>query len=317
MTCTRFFRSFCRAEEGAFTFLLIFFILGSMMALGVSVDSANAMRKGEQMQYTANAVALAAAQDLPVKENAIDAGLAIAALNLAQTNNIAAVGQSDIRVGNFDAATGMFTVDVQPFNAVDVRVVRDANRGNALVTYLARLAGRPSYDIDVRAVALATGGGAPCSSGGFFSNDRVYSGRNNDCTNGFCLYGRLGVKISSDNSFEEGVKVEMPRLRDFEQGGSNAGIDNALNENEYPNLADAYNSVPGIVASLQAGDLSVLRSHLNITEVKYREKIEESDLPLEENTLYIVDDVADFGSDQTIKNIAVVAVKEVKMGSNN
>ena len=111
--------------------------------------------------------------------------------------------------------------------------------------------------------------------------------------------------------------MEMPRLRDFEQGGRNAGIDNALNENEYPNLADAYNSVPGIVASLQAGDLSVLPSHLNITEVKYREKIEESDLPLEENTLYIVDDVADFGSDQTIKNIAVVAVKEVKMGSNN
>jgi hypothetical protein len=34
------------------------------------------------------------------------------------------------------------------------------------------------------------------------------------------------------------------------------------------------------------------------------------------NTLYIVNDVADLGSNRTVENIAIVAVKEVKTGSN-
>lgn len=304
------FARFLRKEDGAFTFLAIYLILGCLTALGVAVDYANAMRDREAMQIAANSAALAAVIDLPSKEDAVVAGLSIADLNLSQSNNTRAIGAADIQVGNFDGSG--FTVDEEPYNAVRVVATRNGSRGNALVTYMARLAGRQSYDITVSAMAATSS--APCSSGGFFSEENVESGSNNDYLNGFCLYGRDGVKIGSDTFFEQGVKVEMRDTSDFEQGGSNQGVSDALGENTY-DLASEYNAIPGIVSDMQAGLFTDLPPWIISGPVSL-EKIEDK-TKLTPGTLYVVDDVADFGSDQTIERVAVVAKKEVKVGSNN
>ena len=142
----------------------------------------------------------------------------------------------------------------------------------------------------------------------------VLSGSNNNYISGFCLYGAEGVKISSDNSFVDGVEVGMNSLGDFEQGGKNEGIDEALYEADYD--LSLPGQVPSIISSMRGVEIPegfppfITKGPVELDEIT-------GTTVLEPGTLYIVDEVADFGSFNTIKDIAVVAKKEVKVGSKN
>ena len=63
---------------------------------------------------------------------------------------------------------------------------------------------------------------------------RVEISSNNEFLEGICLHGQTGVKISSNNYFEQGVKVTMPDLSSLQIPSSgletNLGLEQALGE---------------------------------------------------------------------------------------
>ncbi|NRB16715.1 MAG: hypothetical protein HRU33_03810 [Rhodobacteraceae bacterium] len=303
--------AFIRREDGWVTIWSIFMIVANIMILGVALDYANAFRMKEKLQAAVDAAALAAAIDLPDMGLATSAGLSIGAKFLNEPGDEIALQAFDFTYGFMNPQTNQIAVGLKPFNAVMVSAGRLEDRGNELKTYVVRLIGKNFWDISVSSTAIASG--ALCKGGGLFSDTEVLSGSNNDYSNKFCLYGRNGVKISSDNSFSTESKIEMRKLSNFQQGGNNRGARDALNKNQY--TLKMPGKVSGIVASLKAGSFADLPSYIKFGPV-YKSKIEESDY-LEPYTLYIVNDVADLGSHRNISNVAIVAKKEVKVGSYN
>ena len=305
-------KKFLRAEDGWASALGLYMTVAILMIGGIAVDFANGTRKLAHLQAAADAVALAAAQELPDTGKAQTEGLAIANLYFPEADDNDAIRASDIVFGRYNRMTGDLEIGGSPTNAVYVSSARNNSRGNVLPTYLMHFVGVSFLEPEAQSIALAQAD-TSCRNGGFFSDQEIISGSNNDYMNGFCLYGKDKVKIGSDNSFETGVGVFMENQNSLEQGGNNAGIDDALGEDTFPvPLADLADD---IVAGMQAGSFADMPSYITNGPV-YREKIEPDDTLLP-NTLYIVNEVADFGSDATIENIAVVAVKEVKIGSNN
>lgn len=93
----------------------------------------------------------------------------------------------------------------------------------------------------------------------------------------------------------------------------NKGLSDALIENTYSLVLPDL--VSDVISDMRSATFAGLPSFITYGPVKL-EKIEDK-TKLQENTLYIVDDVADLGSNKTRKNIAIVAQKEIKVGSDN
>jgi hypothetical protein len=73
--------------------------------------------------------------------------------------------------------------------------------------------------------------------------------------------------------------------------------------------------VAGICSAVDTGDLASAGLPNYITQVQFVKNITSS-TTLQPNTLYVVEEVADIGSNRTVSEIAIVAGKEVKTGSN-
>ena len=71
---------------------------------------------------------------------------------------------------------------------------------------------------------------------------------------------------------------------------------------------------PEVIAHMESGTLSELPDFITSGPV-FLDEISDS-TPLTPGTLYVVNAVADFGSDATVANNAVVAGREIKIGSN-
>jgi len=304
-------RLFGGNEDGALTALSLALLVAFLMIFGLAVDYANGIRLKAQLQAATDASALAAVIDLPDNVEATSQGLAIARTYLADTDHGNAILASDFEYGQWDGGT--FIKDATPHNAVRVTMNRGNSRGNALRTYMLRLVGMSSFDVAASSIALARV--LPeCETGGFFSEAQVISGSNNDYLDEFCLYGRQGVKIGSDNTFDTGANIGMESLSNFEQSGNNRGVNDALIESTYDLvLPDLVGSVIGSMAS---ASLTSLPGFVSSATVRRLNSIDSTTV-LIPNSLYIVDEVADLGSDRTISDIAIVAGKEIKVGSNN
>jgi hypothetical protein len=185
---------------------------------------------------------------------------------------------------------------------------------NALRTLLMSLIGVDRLQVSATSI-MATLGDLPaeCSGSGLFSRSRVMSGSNNRYLNNYCLFGHRGVEIGSDTFFQVGTIIQMPRLSDFRQSGNNSGVVAALRE--APRNLQLPDQVVPIMTAMRTGDLSVAGLPSFITRVERRNSISPSTV-LIRNTLYIIRDVADLGSDRNVSDIAIVAGIEIKTGSN-
>lgn len=298
-------------EQGGASVLNLVLFYGILGLCGIAIDGGNAYMTKTMMQATADAAAAAAAQELPDENAAKITGVTYVDRNMNPNTHGDMAGVEDIRVGRWDAVAETFREGQEPNDAVMVTLARNDERGNSLPTFLLGLAGFTNWDISVQSVAVATQSGRDCRNGGFFSNDIVYSGSDNTYIDGFCLHGQLGVKVGSNNYFEDGTIVSMIDDQDLIQSQGNTGILDALTELDL-NLP-LPGRIPGIIAAMRNGDLTAMPSWIN--QVQAVDEIT-ADTPIVEGTLYIVENVADFGSNRTIRNIAVVAGKEVKTGSN-
>lgn len=305
------FGRFLADESGAATFFSLFLVLILLMFSGIAIDYANGERTRSQLQAAADAGAAAAVTRLSDQTEARVRAIELASANAPEARNGNVVAVEEVVFGRWDRVNQRFEAGASPLNAVEVTARRAEANANALPTFLMRLLGVDRLNVAARSVTLALPG--RCTGGGFFSRGRVKSGSNNDYLNSFCLYGDLGVEIGSDTYFESGTGIEMPRLSDFKQSGNNVGVDDALNETTRTlTLPDL---VPGVITAMRSGDLSQAGLPSYITQVRYVTSITSSTV-LQPGTLYIVEEVADIGSNQTVSDIAIVAGKEVKTGSN-
>lgn len=302
---------FVSDADGAVTVFSLFLFAILLIFSGIAIDYANGERIRSQLQAAADAGAAAAILRLSDQSEARARAIELASVNAPKVRHGNVVVAKDVVFGRWNRSVKRFEAGVSPINAVEVTARRAVANGNALPTFLMRLVGVDWLNVQAHTVTLSMPG--DCTGSGFFSRGRVASGSNNDYLNGFCLYGDLGVKIGSDTYFEIGTSIEMPQLSDFTQSGDNAGVEHALRQATFTLTLSEL--VPGMVTAMRSGNLAAANLPKYINHVRHVKDITASTV-LEANTLYIVEEVADIGSNVELSNIAIVAGKEVKTGSN-
>jgi Flp pilus assembly protein TadG len=305
---------FARSEGGAATVFSLFVIIMLLMIGGISVDYASGERIRSQLQGAADAAAATAVTRISSPQLAREHAIAVAALNAPVAIHGNVLLASDVVFGHWAMSPGVFRAGETPLNAVRVTTRRAAANGNPLRSFLLRFVGYATLDVSAEAVMVALASGLRhCSGGGLLSRTMIKTSSNNTYRNDFCLYGRSGVEIGSDTVFERGTRIEMPRLSDFKQSGNNIGVAEALRQATQP--VDLPDRVAGIISAMRSGNIATSGMPSYIHSIVTLGAIS-STTPLVEGTLYIVNGVADLGSDRTIRNIAIVARGEVKTGSN-
>ncbi len=307
---------FLQDDSGAMTIWALFWFILFVGLLGLAVDTTNGFRVQTMMQATADAAAHGAALDLPDDIAAMGTALEYADKNMpaGAYGNVLALG--DVEVGTWDIATRTFTSGTLPYNGVRVTLRSTSATGNPVPVNFLRIIGLMEWNITVRAIA-AHDPPDNCLLNGFVSRRKVFSGSENDYVDDLCIHGQTGVKVGSTNYFEDGVQVSMIDYADLEESQENDGLHpgpggdppGALLERDFdPPLVDM---VPTIVAGLKTGD--VVPPGFITEGPVFVQNLPSNPEPY---TLYIVEEVVDFGSNVAISNIAVVSDQEIKTGSN-
>ncbi len=165
MSIRHFASRFPRDESGStavWTGLALTVIVG-MGALAVDMSGMYATRA--QLQHTADASAIAAAQALPDQSAAALAAQTYAAKNMASAEHGTVVAPGDIVAGNWNGDTRTFSPGANPVNAVRVITRRSQTNGNPVSTLFAIALGVSTIDISASAVATkpqGIGAGAGC-----------------------------------------------------------------------------------------------------------------------------------------------------------
>ncbi|WP_160115950.1 pilus assembly protein TadG-related protein [Candidatus Halocynthiibacter alkanivorans] len=298
-----------RDASGAVIVLVAVALPVFLLMLAWVIDIGLVRLTGHRLQITASAAALAGASQLPDNNDVRTQALLYSGKNYAAINGHPVLKAADIETGNWDGS--VFVAGAKPKNAVRATARRTNANENPLQSIFAMFAGINEFEISRSAVAESEPGKG-CKSGGFFSAEEVLSGSDNDYTEDFCLYGDDGVKIGSDNTVSPGTTIAMNDLSDFEQGGENGAVEDSLMEAEYD--LELPGLVSGIVDDMQNGLLNEMPDFITNGPVYLNEITDVT--PLIPNTLYIVEEVADLGSDRVISDIAIVAKKEIKVGSD-
>jgi putative Flp pilus-assembly TadE/G-like protein len=305
----RTLKRFMQDSSGAVIVLVAVALPVFLLMLAFVIDIGLVRLTGHRLQIAASAAALAGASQLPDNNDVRTEALLYSGKNYPNINGHPVLLGADVETGNWNGS--VFVANATPKNAVRATARRTNANLNPLQSIFAIFAGISEFEISRSAVAESEPG-TGCKSGGFFSAENVLSGSNNDYTQDFCLYGADGVKIGSDNTVSPGTIIAMNNLSDFEQGGENGAVEDSLLETEYD--LELPGLVSGIVDDMQNGLLGEMPDFITNGPVYLNEITDVT--PLAANTLYIVEEVADLGSNRVISDIAIVAKKEVKVGSD-
>lgn len=304
-------KRFITDTRGAIGTLSAFFLVLSLVVTGLALDYANGLRTRAQLQTMADAAALSGALRLPDSAAARAEALAIAEVNGNNLSQGRMLSADDVVIGRWNGAT--LDASAPSPNAIRVTTRRSAASGNPLRTLFLRLLGLENMDISASAVAFRNTR-LPCSGGGFFSAQRSVTGNANIFGEGFCLHGEVGVTINNTNSFEPGSVISMPDLNNFEEGRTNQGVEEALRAQGYRfTLPD---QVPVTIDAMREGALAgdALPPFLTSGPVMLNQIDRHTNLA--PNTLYVVNGPVDLGSNQTLREIGIVASGDISANSN-
>lgn len=242
--------AFAGDQDGAVTvwavgWSIIFLIVG-----GLAIDAGNAWKEKSMLQATADAAALAGAIELSPVQDEDARAEAIRVANLNLNGNI--LVDSDIVSGMWSFDTRSVDTDATLKDAVQVTTRKTQSQQNAVPTFILKMVGFGSWDVSARATAQRFIPG--CIREGLIARDRVEVSSNNDFIEGICLHGQQGVKISSNNFFEDGVKVTMPDLSTLQIPNSgfesNIGLEQALGEDWIdPKIVDHISEIVSSLAN--------------------------------------------------------------------
>jgi Flp pilus assembly protein TadG len=295
-------RHFTAARDGTILIKSAFALTMVLGLSGLAIDGGYLYFVRAQLQATADAAALAAAFDLPDPVVAKAKAQAYVEKNMPAAKHGSVVGTNDVQVGNWNAATKTFTVGA-PYSAVRVIARRASSNGNAVDLFFMRALGISTSNVVADAIAAK---GGTCYDNGIIAGNKVEAGSNETVTGDFCMYGRNGVKIGSNNSFSSGAKIGMLNDTNFEQGSDNTGA--VVEEADMqPELANKTNQlIDGVIADFPSYIVSVQTV---------------SSLPgtLAPGVAYIVNGDATINSGQTLSNNVVIvndSSKVLSVGSN-
>ncbi|MCC5986293.1 MAG: hypothetical protein JJT95_01335 [Pararhodobacter sp.] len=306
-------RRFITDTRGAIGTLSAFFLLLALIVTGLALDYANGLRTRAQLQTMADAAALSGALRLPDGEAATTEALAIAEVNGSNLSLGRMLSAGDVVTGRWNPATRTLNTSAPRPDAISVTTRRSAASGNPLRTLFLRLLGRESLDISVSAVGFRIVR-MPCSGGGFFSARRSVIGNGNLFDPSFCLHGDEGVTMNNTNTFEFGSVISMPDLDDLIERGSNYGVDEALRVQGYRfTLPDL---VPVTIEAMREGELAGDALPPFLTSGPVTLSHIDRNTSLAPNTLYVVNGPVDLGSNQTLREVGIVASGNIRAGSN-
>jgi len=236
-------RKFLNDEQGAGTIMGLLWFMLLVGITGMAVDVTDGFRNRTMLQATADASALAAAIDLPDNTAAAAAtAVAYSAFNMGAEINGSVLDPADVQIGLWDQATkSLDTTSLVP-DAVMVTVRRSAENGNALPVNFLRIIGLQTWNVISQAVAQRFIPG--CLRDGLIAREIVDISSNNGFINEICIHGEQGVNMQSNNYFETGVNVTMPKIPEMLEipasgMDSNIGLPPALRENHLdPRMVD-------------------------------------------------------------------------------
>jgi len=299
-------RSVLRDESGSMTIYAMLMFVTCAIIGGLALDFARMHKTITEMQNAADSAAHAAIISRPdlgegeAKAMAVE----IALRNMPAALNGAVMTAADVVFGDWDPETATFHPRAGATDAVRVSVSRTVALGNPFRMTLLRLAGMETADIRREATMVAAD--QDCLREGFVSQTYVDMQSNNQYLRGFCIHSNGGVKISSNNFFETGVVVTMPRPAgiDLPQSGfaSNPGLEEALAQNRY--TIRILNRLQEIIAGLTTpGSPYVPRYITNTTPVVLNRR-NVGGTPLPEGRVYQV--TCNGGQRLTVDNGAVL-----------
>jgi Flp pilus assembly protein TadG len=237
-------KAFARDESGVVTTWALGWTIAFLIIGGLTIDAGNAWRMRVMLQATADAAALAGAIELSMvsDEDARVEAIRVAGLNLPE----GVLVDADISSGKWDMDDRTLDGAATLKDAVQVVTRRSSTTENPLPTYVLKLIGIGTWNVETRAVAQRFVPG--CIRSGLIARGRVEVSSNNDFLNGICVHGQGGVKISSNNYFDESVQVTMPDLGLLQLPNSgfetNEGLANALGEDWIdPKIVDHVNEI--------------------------------------------------------------------------
>lgn len=268
----RFLRRFLREEGGVISVQNLFIFFAAGLASAQAVDVTHMFAARAQLQVAAEVGAHTALYTRNLATAPTDPGEAATA---ARTRAMAAVEwgmpptdfgrvveSGDILFGTWNADTETFRVDDASRSAVLVTAGRERIGGNAVPTFLYKLAGQGSMSV-ARSAVFSTYYNS-CAREGIMALTLVDLQSNNAFYRGICLYARV-VELNSGNSFEAGTVVAMPDpsiFPDYNQASSftqNEGLRDALRAGFFDFYILERIKDPA-VARLRPGDLVLDRA---------------------------------------------------------
>ncbi|MFQ5438195.1 MAG: TadG family pilus assembly protein [Paracoccaceae bacterium] len=192
---------FLRDEDGMVTHFALTTLILVLIFSGMSLDTTNAWRTEFILQTAADAAARAAVLELPDENTALDAALELATANLTSTSNTSAITLDRVTFGNWDAETEAFSTSETPTNAVLVTATRSSVAANALPTFLLRLVGFNSWNIEVQSIAYRSSQG--CDNVDISANGTVSFAEDNDFYKGYCVEAATELVLADGNQFDD------------------------------------------------------------------------------------------------------------------
>lgn len=204
-------------EHGGGTIFSLFIFVTLAITVGIMVDATNAWRNRTLLSSVADIAAHAGAVELA--RGGDDAEVAAEAARLVYANLDAdrfggvIDPLTDVSVIHFDPETGAYDT-TGPRNAVLVRLGRNGDNGNAVGTYLLRLAGFNSWDLGAVGAAVFDYSPICSAAGGIYAMGQVTLTSQTDVGAGFCIHSQDAVWLPQQNTFADGSFVSMPDLDD-------------------------------------------------------------------------------------------------------
>ena len=343
-----------RDRDGV-TAVFVAAMLPAMVALAaLAIDMSYAYWTRTQLQHAASAAALAGVQEIvdepangqPDNDAYRKTAIEYAYKNMPEirfgkvinsdcgtydpaTNTVAGSAEcTEVKVGDWNPDTRTFTAwDNAAFNAatMELDAVRAVTRkaqvnGNPLNLFLGAAVGLAQTDITTVAIAFAAGGGedTSCYQDGMVAGGWVDIQSTNNFVNDYCIYGKLGVRVQSDNLFELGVVVGFgPDGVLDEQGSMNIGLADAIDPQQEIINPEKAMLIDSMISALEAGGtypdfVTQNGSGFNDTGTIYDTTLPESPIP---HTIYIIDGTATITSGATMSNLVIIADK-IDVGSD-
>ncbi len=252
-------RALLRDERGSAMMLFAFFLMVGAGFAAIAIDGGYLYSLKSRLQTAADAAVLVAVSELPDTDEARTAAIVMAGKNMPTGEHGAVLADADVVTGNWDSGTRTFTAGGTPLNAVRVVTRRSQANGNAAGLFFARALGFNQVDVETTAIAAKVTPD-PCYTNGIVAGNKVLASSTEQILDSFCVYGRNGVKVGSDNTFASGTQVGMLDLDDLEAGSDNTGLSDALVEMDLePSeavdvtnlIADLQTDLPGYITQIE------------------------------------------------------------------